>query len=117
MELYYHATDRDVLILSADGGIDSTNADEFVAQLGTLVQAGVRKLIVDCSRLGYMSSYGIAVLVRLHKKLAEHGGDVKLAALESRVARLIELVGLAPVFQIYPNVDSARSAFRGASST
>ncbi len=115
MELYYHDTDRDVLILSADGGIDSTNAEELVSELGKLVDAGARKLIVDCSRLGFISSYGIAVLVRLHKKLAERGGDVKLAALESRVARLIDLVGLERVFQIYPNVDGARNAFRSGS--
>ncbi len=112
MELYYHDTDRDVLILSADGGIDSTNAEELVSELGKLVDAGARKLIVDCSRLGFISSYGIAVLVRLHKKLTDRGGDVKLAALESRVARLIDLVGLERVFQIYPNVDGARNAFR-----
>jgi len=114
MELYYHDTDRDVLILSADGGIDSYNASELVSELGTLVDAGARKLIVDCSRLGFISSYGIAVLVRLHKKLAERGGDVKLAALENRVARLIDLVGLERVFQIYPNVDDARNAFRSS---
>ncbi len=112
MELYYHGTDRDVVILSADGGIDSTNAEELVTELGKLVDAGSRKLVVDCSRLGFISSYGIAVLVRLHKKLAERGGDVKLAALESRVVRLIDLVGLERVFQIYPNVDAARNAFR-----
>ena len=115
MELYYHGTDRDVVILSADGGIDATNAEELVSDLGKLVDDGARKLIVDCSRLGFISSYGIAVLVRLHKKLAERGGDVKLAALESRVARLIELVGLERVFQIYPNVDGARNAFRSGS--
>ena len=55
------------------------------------------------------------MLVRLHKKLAERGGNVKLAALDTRVARLIELVGLRRIFEIYPNVDEARSAF-GASS-
>jgi anti-sigma B factor antagonist len=115
MELYYHATDRDVLILSADGGIDSVSAEELVSDLETLVAAGARKLIVDCSRLGFISSYGIAVLVRLHKKLAERGGDVKLAALESRVARLIALVGLERVFQIYTTVDDARNAFRSGS--
>jgi anti-sigma B factor antagonist len=115
MELYFHDTDRDVLILSADGGIDSVSAEQLVSELETLVAAGARKLIVDGSRLGFISSYGIAVLVRLHKKLAKRGGDVKLAALESRVARLIALVGLERVFQIYPTVDDARNAFRSGS--
>ena len=110
MELYYHSVDKDVLVLSADGGLDSHNAEEFVNELGRLVEAGARKLIVDCSRLGYISSYGIAVLVRLHKKLAARGGDVKLAALDTMVARLIQVTGLDRVFQIYPNLDEARRA-------
>jgi len=112
MELYYHGTDEDVLILSADGGIDSASAEDLVRELATLVDAGARKLIVDCSRIRYISSYGIAVLVRLHKKLADRGGDVKLAALESGVVRVIELLGLERVFALYPNVDAARAAFR-----
>ncbi len=114
MELYYHSVDKDVLILTADGGLDSGNVETFVNELGRLVDAGARKLIVDGSKLGFISSYGVAVLVRLHKKLAERGGNVKLAALDTRVARLIELVGLRRIFEIYPNVDEARSAF-GAS--
>jgi anti-sigma B factor antagonist len=113
MEIYYHDTDDDVLILSADGGIDSPAAEELVADLAKLVAAGARKLIVDCSRIDYISSYGIAVLIRLHRKLAERGGDVKLAAVDSRVVRLIELLGLDRVLHLYPNVDAARAAFRG----
>ena len=114
MELYYHDVDGDVLILKADGGLDSSNAESFVEKLGTLVDSGARKVILDGTRLNYISSYGIAVLVRVHKKLSERGGDVKLAALDSRVARLISLVGLESVFAIYPTVDDARAAFRAA---
>lgn len=112
MELYYHDVDTDVLILSADGGLDSSNAEAFVKELGTLVDSGARKLIVDASRLGFISSYGVAVLVRLHKKLAERGGNVKIAALDSRLTRFISLAGLTKVFGIYPTVDAARAAFR-----
>jgi len=112
MELYYHAVDGDVLILSADGGLDASNAESLVRELKTLVDAGARKLIVDASKLHYISSYGIAVLVRLHKKLAESGGDVKLASVSSRVSRLITLVGLEHVFEIFETVDAARAAFK-----
>ena len=112
MEFYYHSTDRDVLVLSADGGLDATNAEQFVGQLEQLIQSGARKLIVDCGRLVYISSYGVAILVRLHNKLAKRGGNVKLACVDSRVARLIEVAGLSRVFEIYENLDVARAAFR-----
>jgi hypothetical protein len=34
MEFYYHSVDKDVLILSADGGLNMDNADEFVSETG-----------------------------------------------------------------------------------
>jgi len=112
MELYYHDVDKDVLIIKADGGINSDNVEQFVGELNGLIDSGIRKLIVDCSRLNYISSDGIGTIFRLHKRLAEKGGDVKLAALNHVVARILELTRLNAVFHIHPTVDEARRAFR-----
>jgi anti-sigma B factor antagonist len=111
MEFYYHSVDKDVLILSADGGLNADNADWFLGELEKLVQAGIRKLIVDCKKLRFISSYGVGVLVRLHNKLAPHGGNVKLAAVDSSVVRLLEVLSLNRLFHVYANVDDAREAF------
>src|SRR3954451_17501561 len=92
MEFFYHELDKDVLILSADGGLNADTAGEFIHQLEALVDAGVKKIIVDCTRLDYISSYGIGVLVRLHQKLAKHGGDVKVAAPHSRVLQVLTIM-------------------------
>jgi anti-anti-sigma factor len=115
VELYYHGVDRDVLILSADGGLNATTAEQLVAQLKRLVEAGATKLIVDCTRLEYLSSYGVAMLVRMHKRLREHGGDVRLAAVRGVVSGVLELCHLDAVFRMYPTVEAAREAFRSGS--
>ena len=112
MEFYYHDVDKDVLILSADGGLIAATADQFVGELDQFVQLGCRKLIVDCTRLTYISSFGLGVLVRLHKKLAARGGDVKLAAVSGAIPTVLSMVRLDRVFEIYPTVDDAREAFR-----
>ena len=112
MEFYYRDTDRDVLILRADGGIDSHNAQEFLSQLQRLIEAGARKLLVDCSGLGYLSSFGITTLIRLHKRMAERGGQVKLAAVQNPLFRLLEITRLSEVFHTYPSVEAALNAFR-----
>src|SRR6185369_15944578 len=108
MEFFYHELDKDVLILSADGGLNADTADQFVHQLEALVDAGVKKIIVDCTRLDYISSYGIGVLVRLHQKLAKHGGDVKVAGVKSKVLGALSLMRMNEIFAIYPDVDRAR---------
>lgn len=111
MEFYYRGTDKDILILSADGGLNRDNADQFVGELQTLVESGARKLIVDCTKLTYISSYGVGILIRLHKKLAESGGEIKLAAVESPVVEVLRLLHLERIFEIYHNVHEAREAF------
>jgi anti-sigma B factor antagonist len=113
MEFYYHEIDHSVLILSADGGLNSDTAKPFVEQLEKLIDAGMNQIIVDCTNLEYISSYGIATLIGLHKKLSR-GGDVKIAAPKSIVLRALTVARIAKILQIYPDVDQARLAFRPA---
>jgi anti-sigma B factor antagonist len=112
MEFYFQELDRSVLILSADGGLNADVADEFVRQLESLIDGGVTKIIVDLSRLTFVSSYGVGVLVRLHNRLAKAGGDVKLAAPQSAILKVLTTARLGGFFEIYPDVNAARLAFR-----
>jgi anti-sigma B factor antagonist len=116
MEFYLHELDKSVLILSADGGLNAETAGEFVRQLESLVDGGVKQIIVDCARLEYISSYGVGVLVRLHNRLKKHGGDVKIAAAKSMVLGAMGVMRMDKLFEIYPDVDRARLAFRGKDS-
>jgi anti-anti-sigma factor len=117
MEFYYGDTERDVLILRADGGLDSHNAQQFLEQLQRLIDAGARKLVVDCVKLGYISSFGITTFIRLHKRMSESGGDVKLAAVQAPLFRLLEITRLNEVFHTYPSVEEAVKAFRAQGTT
>src|SRR6185436_1999416 len=110
MEFFFHELDRDVLILSADGGLNAGNGAEFVRQLEVLVDSGVTKIIVDCTRLDYISSYGVGLLVRAHNKLASHGGDVKIASAHSLVLQVLNVMRMGKLFGIYPDVNQARLA-------
>jgi len=60
-------------------------ADQFAGELDRFVQLSYRNLIVEGARLTYISSYGLGLLVRLHKILALPGGDVKLAAIAGAI--------------------------------
>src|SRR3954470_16140330 len=104
MEVYYHEIDHRVLILRADGGINHDNAAQFVTDLEKLVDAGLTKIIVDCGGLEHISSYGIGVLIRLHKRLARHGGDVKLAGVHSALATVMRIARVDMLFNLYPDV-------------
>jgi anti-anti-sigma factor len=112
MQFYYSEVENDVLIIRADGGLNSANANEFVDNLGRLIEAGQTKIIVDCTQLEYLSSYGLGVLVRLHSKLAKRGGDVKLACVKGLIKQVLNVTHLNSLFEIYPDVNRARLMFR-----
>lgn len=112
MEFYWDEIDNDVLILAADGGLNASTADEFVDRIQHLVDAGLRRIIIDCSKLDYVSSYGLGVLVRLHGRLKEHGGDVKIASVQGMLPQALHVTRLDRVFDVYPDVNRARLAFR-----
>ncbi len=116
MEFYAHEIDRDVLILRADGGLNSQTAQQFVEELAALVDAGIRKIIVDCTLLDYLSSYGISVLLRVHARMRKRGGDVKLCGVKGVVNDVLKITNLDHVLHVYADVDRARLAFRDAAS-
>ena len=111
MEFYYHDTDKDVLILNADGGLLSDNSEHFTGELEKYVESGARKLIVDCEKLSHISSYGLGILIAFHRRLSKKGGDVKFAHVNGVVGKVFNLTGLGAVFSIYPSVADARKAF------
>ncbi len=112
MEFYYDEIDGDVLVLGADGGLNAETAERFVTSIEKLVDAGLTKLIIDCSKLDHVSSYGIGVLIRLHRRMKGHGGDVKLASVRSVLADVLALTHLTSLFEIYPDANRAHLAFQ-----
>ncbi len=112
MEFYYHEIYKDILILAADGGISRENAGEFVDQLETLIDAGLTRIIVDCSKLEFISTVGLSTLLRLHNRLKEHGGQIKLAGVHSPIVSILTVARLDHLFNIYADVPAALLAFR-----
>lgn len=112
MQFYYHDADHDILVIKADGGLNSQTATQFVSELATLVDGGIKKIVVDCANLDFISSYGLGVLVRLHGRLHDRGGDVKLCNVKGVVAKAFQATRIAEFFEIYPDVERARLMFR-----
>ena len=112
MEFYYNEVDKDVLILRADGGLSAENGHRFIGDLVKLVDAGLKKIIIDCGPLGHISSYGLSLLLRLRGKLRERGGDVKVCSVKGIISDALRVLGMGRIFGLYGDVNEARLAFR-----
>ncbi len=94
--------------------IDMTNADRVAAQLRDSFVPGVRVVVADLTATSFCDSAGIRGLTLLHQKAAESGARLHLAvAAEGPVSRVLDLMDLTGVLNIYPSVQAAAA---GASS-
>lgn len=112
MEFSYDEVENDVLVIRADGGLNGDTAEQFVREIEKLIDGGLRKIVVDCGHLDYISSYGLGTLVRLHSRMKRHDGDVKIASVKSVMSDVLQLTHLSKLFAIYPDVGQALLAFR-----
>lgn len=104
MECYCRDTARDVVILSAEEGLDGRNAEPFGGELARLVEAGANRLVVDGIQRSHISNRGVGILIRSHERLAERGAEVELAAVDNPVVRILRRLSLDTVVQIYPDL-------------
>jgi anti-sigma B factor antagonist len=67
---------------------------------------GVR-VIVDLSKVSYMSSVGIPMLVNTAKSVVSRGGKIAFLRPQESVLKVLELVGVPIIVPVYSNLDSA----------
>lgn len=103
---------NNVMVVAIDGGLDGPTAEEFTKQIEALVEGGISRIIVDCSKLTFVGSAGLAALLRIHTRMRRKGGDVRLAGMPGLVAQVFVLTRLDRLFEMYPDVERARLSLR-----
>lgn len=103
--------DGDMLVIVLNGDLDTTTTEEFENEVQRQLDEGLTKIIIDCRRLGFISSIGIGSLMTLKTRLNRKGGSVKLAAIQGMAATVIEAVKLDKILEIYGDQELARQSF------
>ena len=102
---------KHVSVVTVTGRVDSATAPDLQKALQDLLNAERKQLVLDLKDVEYMSSAGLRVLVAVQKAAKKDGGALRLAQLSARVNEVLELAGLTPVFEIYPDVVAAVGSF------
>lgn len=57
---------------------------------------------LDCSRLDYISSAGLGVLLKTHKRLLGGGGKLRLTGVNRHLQDIFQYSGFDQIFEIVP---------------
>lgn len=101
----------DVSVVTITGSIDSLTAEALLSQLHTHVADGHVYLVADFGGVDYTSSAGLRVLLSTVKETRRGGGDLRLATVNQRVFKVLELSGFTTIIKFYDGVDVAIASY------
>src|SRR3954462_10381453 len=90
-----------------DGSIDPKTVNGFKTELDALLKKGVKRFVLDCSRLTYVNSSGLAYLLNLVGRLTPQDGPVALTSVDSKILVIFNMMGITQLFRFYPAVIDA----------
>jgi anti-sigma B factor antagonist len=91
------------------GEIDFTSAGAVQSSLLAMILPGGGAVIVDLSRITFLDSSGVGVLVQAHRTASER--DTRMLIVTSDpVRKLLRLTGLDTVLETYDDVSAAVAA-------
>jgi len=110
MKLQYSELENGIRLIKLIGALDMNGTYsieiEFVRQcVGENVQ-----VVVDLSRVNYLSSIGIPMLINTAKSVANQGGKMALLNPQQHVAEVLEITGIPQIIPIYTDLESAKAA-------
>lgn len=88
-------------VLSVNGRIDTSTAPELEQAINKEIGNGNRRILLDFSRVSYISSGGLRVLLATARKLKNPGDKFGLCCLQPEVLKVLRLAGFTSIFSIY----------------
>jgi anti-sigma B factor antagonist len=96
-----HYDSKRLQLFEIVGRIDGDNALAMAKAIEHAVISGRDQVFLDMSAVEYMNSAGLRELVKTFKLVQRVGGRLILINPSEYVRKLIELVGLESIFEIY----------------
>jgi len=91
---------QDTLLVRLQGELDLSVADTIRKSLEDgLDKNHVRHLVVNLSRVSFIDSSGLGVILGRYKRLSHQGGLVSLVGAQPQVRRVLSLSGLLTVMK------------------
>ena len=110
----HKSTEQGLSVLSLEGYLDAHTAPEFEKAVQVEFEAGRVQMVVECTRLSYISSAGLGVFMSFIEEIRTAGGDIKICGLAPKVFQVFDILGFSALFDILPDLLAAIQRFQEA---
>lgn len=99
-------------MLVLQGEIDLHESPRVKAGILRLLEENPAHVFVDLSRVTYIDSSGLAVLIEAMQRVNAYGGRLALFGAHNAVQNILHIARLDQVFRIFPDKTAAQAALK-----
>jgi anti-sigma B factor antagonist len=100
--------EKELPIIALEGEVDVYTAPQLKQQIINILESGAKELVVDLTKVDYLDSTALGVLIGGLKRMREVDGNMVLICPSPRIRRVFEITGLDKIFDIFNSEDDAR---------
>jgi len=102
-------TADEITTVAIDGELDASSAPTAQQQILPLAQPGA-KIVLDMSKVPYMSSAGIRMLLATYRQVTGNGGKIVVAGVVEEVKDTMSVTGFLNFFRAVDTAEEGRAA-------
>ena len=95
------------VVVPVKGELTIREAPALRDSLLAAIRAGAAVVVVDLEHVTFLDQSAVGVLIGARQRLVAGGGELRLAAPQRQVARVLELVSVTETLPTYPTVKAA----------
>lgn len=97
------------LVVVVAGRLDAETSTRFAGLSAEVLERGSKNIVLDLSRLKYISSMGLRSILNLAKSVNAGGARFAVCGLQGMVAEVFEITGFASVLKTFETPEEALS--------
>jgi anti-sigma B factor antagonist len=105
------STGDPITVLRFAGDITSTSQAAVLGTFQGLPADTVKRILLDFSKVEYLNSSGIALVIQMMIAASKHGQTIQTFGLTPHFQKVFTMVGITKYTKLHPDEATARAAF------
>ena len=95
----------DTFVVSLAGSLNSNTATLLEKELDSFVDKSTKLILFDLENLGYLSSAGIRVFLKVRKTLEKNDGNIAFVNIQPQVKKVFKIINSIPSITIFQSIE------------
>lgn len=101
--------EEQLIHVSLEGNLMSKQQiQSLLDEIDFFFNEGIKKIIIDLSKMQYMNSTGLSILINIFTQARNKGGEVVITDIPEKINQLLVITKLNSIFNIEDTVEDAK---------